>query len=325
MAIKVMCDVGSNLYQQLLEDKGLDIKVLPMTLTIKDKNYLCYKDIDDVPSFSKEFYTQMREGVIPKTTLPSPGLLAEEIKKEVTGGNEVIVVTLSKNISGTYQSAKLIAGEINEEEKRECVYVIDSLTAGFGEGLIAIKAHNLAKEGKSFEEVIKLTEEYVQTVRSEFTVDDLKFLAQNGRISALAARFANALSIKPLLFGSPEGEIKVTAKIHGRKKALIELVNQIVLNIDHPNEQTIYISHCDALEEANQIKDRLIEDGITNVEVYYYDLVTGAHVGPGTIAVFYEGNNREINVNHEGLGERIKQRIEEIKSSIKKEKNPSKK
>ncbi len=293
MSIKIYTDAGSNLFQKILEKRGSSITVLPMSLFIDEKEYVCYQDDIDVETMSKEFYTKMREGLKPRTSLVTPGLFQAKVKEEIAAGNAVIYVTLSSGISGTFQSASLIAKETNEEMGKEAVRIIDSRTAGFGEGMIAIEAERLSREGLSLEEATKKTEEYRDTVRSEFTVDSIKYLANTGRVSNFTAMMADVLMIKPLLYGSDEGKIVVTSKVHGRKNALKKLEEQVLENITHKDE-LVYIAHCDALKEAEAMKENLLQAGLSNIEIYYYDLITGAHVGPGTIAVFYRGKNRTI-------------------------------
>ncbi len=293
MAVSVFTDASSNLFASFLRDKGSSIHVIPMPLRIDDKEYLCYESSINAETFSHEFYAKMREGAVVKTSLPSPGLLEEEVRIEIDKGSEVVFITLSSGISGTYQSAKLIADSINEEKGSFIMGVIDSKTAGFGEGMIALYAEKLAKANYSLNDLMKSTEEYVMKVRSEFTVDSLKYLAATGRISKLNAALGNVLMIKPLLYGSEEGKITVTQKTIGRKNAIKKLLAQVEeYAIDKAKK--IFITHCDAPEEASEMKTSLLAKGFKDVEVYFYDLITGAHVGPGTLAVFYEGANRAI-------------------------------
>lgn len=293
MSVKIFTDAGSNLFKSILKEKNSDIFVMPMALDLGNKKYLCYEDEIDVEEMSKEFYTKMKEGLKPKTSLVNPGLFMELAEEEVKKGNEVIYVTLAESISGCYQSACMVASQLNEEYKREAIKIINSKTASFGEGMIALYAEQLAKNGKNLEEIYKETLDYVDCVRSEFTVDSIKYLAQTGRVSKIAAAIANVLSIKPLLYGSEEGKIEVTSKCRGRLNALRTIANQVIEYIKDKVKKVI-IAHCDALDDAKRIQVMLNEAGINDVEMYYYDLVTGAHVGPGTIAVFYEGEKRSF-------------------------------
>lgn len=293
MAIKIFTDAASNLFDSILKKKKLDIKVLPMTLQVGEESYLCYEEDIDVEKFSGGLYKKIADGEKTKTSLTSPGTFENVFLEEIKKGNQVVFVSLASGISGNYQSANLIASEINEEKKEKLVHVIDSKTASFGEGMIAMFAHNLIKIGKTFQEVIEKTEEYVKRVRSEFTVDNVKYLASSGRVSSLVAKIAGILSIKPMLYGSDEAKIEISAKVHGRGSSIKKLAEQVIDNIVDKNSK-VYIAHCDALDDAKKIEDILKENGINDIETYYYDIVTGAHVGPGTLAVFYEGENRSL-------------------------------
>lgn len=293
MSIKIFTDAASNLFPSILKEKGSSISVLPMAIDVGDTHFLCYEDNIDVDEVSKSFYEKVEKGEKVHTSLANPGLFKEKAMEEIKEGNQVIFVTLASGISGTYQSACLMANEINEAEGKEVVKVIDSKTASFGEAMIALKAEELSKDGLSFEEVINETVEYVSKVRSEFTDGAIKYLVATGRVSGFAAAIGDVLAIKPLLYGSEEAKIVVTSKVPGRKAALKRLANQVLDNIKDKNS-LVYIAHANALEDVSFFKKILKDGGINNIETYYYDLVTGGHVGPGTIAVFYEGYNRDI-------------------------------
>ena len=293
MTVRIYTDAGSNLFKDVLLKRNADIVVLPMTLRIENKEYHCYSDNIDVNAMSKEFYMAMKNGAKPQTSLTSPGLFEEKAKEEIAQGNEVLYVTLSSGISGTFNAATLVAQEINQKEGKEVVRIVDSKTAGFGEGMIALYASKLAQEGLSLEEVSSKTEDYLKTVRSEFTVDNIRYLANTGRVSNVTAILASVLLIKPLLYGSPEGKIVVTSKVQGRKNSIKKLASQVLEHVTD-KEKLVYIAHCDSLKDAEELERLLKEGGIKNIEIYYYDLITGAHVGPGTLAVFYEGKDRLI-------------------------------
>lgn len=293
MSIKIFTDAASNLFNYILKEKELDINVLPMTLQIGEESHLCYEENIDVEKFSKTLYEKLSKGEKAKTSLTSPGQFEKAFTDEVEKGNQVIFVCIASGISGNYQSSSLIASQINEEYGKELVKVIDAKTASFGEGMVAMYAYKLAKEGKTFEEVASLTEEYVKRVRSEFTVDNIKYLSNSGRVSSIVATIASILSIKPLLYGSDKAKIEVSSKVHGRNNAINTLAQQVVDYIADKNSK-VFIAHCNSLDDANKLANLLRNNGINDIEIYYYDIVTGAHVGPGTLAVFYEGHNRTI-------------------------------
>ena len=293
MAVKIYADAGSNLFPEIIAKREVDIKVVSMHLTVGDHEYNCYNDPINVDDFSKIFYGYLEDPKVDvHTSLVSPADYLDACKEDVNAGNQIICFTMAKGISGTYNSACVAANEINEKAGKEVVRVIDSATAGLGEGRQAIKAAELAKEGKSFEEIIDFCRNYRWKVRSEFTVGSIAFLAKTGRVKPWVARIADVLGIKAMLRGSYESTIELYEKVRGRKLALKSLADIIVKKIVNPEKQIVYITHCNCIEDAELVKKMVLEKINTTIEIYHYDFVTGSHVGPGTVAVFYEGNDR---------------------------------
>lgn len=291
MKVKIVADAVSNLFDYILKDKNLDIEVMSLHLTIGDKEYLCYKDKIDIKEFSKTYYEAMANGEEVKTSLVSPGDYEKVFKEEIEKGNKVVCFTMAKGISGTYNSACLARDAVNGEYKEKKVEVIDCMTAGFGEGLQAIRAYELAKEGKSFEEIVEECERFKHFVRSDFTVDNIKFLLKTGRVGKALARFVHLLNIKILLKRSNESKIAFAGSAIGINNALKQLSKLIISEIDMDVNQTVYITHCNVMDNALKMKKTLEDAGIKNIEIYDYDLISGAHIGPGSLAVFYVAKN----------------------------------
>ena len=289
MAVKIFADAASNLFKNILKDKNLDIKIMNVHLRIDEKEYLCYDDIDDIKAFNDLYYEALKDGKKIATSLVTPGDYEEAFKKEVEKGNKVICFTMAQGISGTYQSACLARDDVNAEKGEKVVEVIDSMTAGFGEGLQAIHAYELAQEGKSFEEIIKECEEFKHYNRSDFTVDDIKYLLKTGRVGKTAARFINFLNIKVLLKRSEKSTIAFAGTARGKANAIKELADRVDENINRDIKQVIYISHCNCVEDAEKLKKLLEDVGLSNIEIYDYDYVSASHIGPGSLAVFYIG------------------------------------
>ena len=272
MGVKIYADAGSNLFPEVLKAKDLDIKVVSMKLYIRDQEYNCYDENFNTKEVSKLFYEELSGNNNIRTSLINPNDYLEAFKDDISKGHQIICVTMAKGISGTYQSACIARDMINEELGREMVYVLDSATAGFGEGIQAIKLAKEAEYGKDFSSLIKEAEEFKYKVRSEFTVDDINFLARTGRVNKVVAKIANALKIKVLLKGSNESTIVSTAKVPGRKLSLKKLAKQCIDYIRKPEKQTVYITHCNCLDDANKMKDELMKNGINNVEIYDYNV-----------------------------------------------------
>ena len=288
MGIAIIADAVSNLFRDIIADKNLKVTIMNVRLRIDEKEYYVYDDIKNVRLFSKTYFEAMKN---PKTkiqtTLVSTGEYFEAFKKEVVKGNKVICFTMASGISGTYQSACIARDMINSDRQEKIIEVIDCMTAGMGEGLQVIHAQKLIEEGKDFDEIVKELNEFKHYVRSDFTVDNIKYLLRTGRVLKTLGRFANFLDIKILLKRSDHSNIAYAGHAKGKKKAIAKLIDTVVENINLDIEQTVYITHCDIIEEAVQIKTMLEERGIKNIEIYDYDIISGAHIGPGSLAVFY--------------------------------------
>ena len=291
MGITLIADAVSNLFRDIIEAKNLKVIIMNVRLRIDEKEYFVYDDIKNVHMFSKTYFEAMKNPKTKfRTTLVSTGEYYETFKKEVAKGNKVICFTMAAGISGTYQSACIARDMINSEKQENNIEIIDCMTAGMGEGLQVIHAQKLIEEGKSFEEVVKELNEFKHYVRSDFTVDNIKYLLNTGRVLKTLGRFANFLDIKILLKRSDHSNIAYAGHAKGKKKAIAKLIDTVVENINMDIEQTVYITHCDILEEAEEIKTALEEKGIKNIEIYDYDIISGAHIGPGSLAVFYVAN-----------------------------------
>lgn len=288
MGITIIADAVSNLFQSIIKEKALSIKVMNMHLTVGDHEYNCYNDDLDIKEFSKTYFDLIEKGETVSTSLINSFDYIEAFKEEIAKGNKVICFTMAQGISGTYQSAKQAMDYVNEKNGEEMVYVIDSMTAGLGEGLQAIHADELVKQGKTFDEIKKDCEHFKKFVRSDFTVDNIKYLIKTGRASKVLAKFINLLNVKVLLKHNKESKIAFAGTVLGRKNSIKKLSALVVDKINKDIEQIIYITHCNCEEDAHKIEEHLRNGGLTNpIEIYDYDLISGAHIGPKSLAVFY--------------------------------------
>ena len=288
MAIVLIADAVSNLFKEIIEAKNINVKVMNVRLRIDDREYRVYDEIENVREFSRTYFEAMKDSKRKiQTTLVGTGEYYEAFKKEVINGNKVICYTMAAGISGTYQSACIARDMINNDSPEKMVEVIDCMTAGLGEGLQVIHAQELINKGKDFNEIINELNEFKHYVRSDFTVDNIKYLLRTGRVLKTLGRFANFLNIKILLKRSDHSNIAFAGTANGKKRAIEKLVKTVLENIDQSKEQTVYITHCDILEEAEQIRDMLEAGGVKNIEIYDYDIISGAHIGPASLAVFY--------------------------------------
>lgn len=292
MAVAIITDSASNMGLDLLGKYNVDMVSLNYEMNGETK--LCFDPERSYEEHGKEFYNALRGGANIKTSLASPSVYYDLFKKHLDKGEDIIYFSISSKLSGSLNSARnakeMIAGEY-PDRTIECV---DSLSASFGEAIIVIEAAKLAMQGKSVQEILDVVEPIRLSVRNEFTVDDLTYLQTGGRIQSLVFMVANVLGIKPMLRASREATIELVEKVRGRKKSLSRLIETVTSSILNPEEQTLYVAHCDCEEEArfvaNAIKEKV--PALKDVYICMYDFCTGAHVGPGTIALFYQGVER---------------------------------
>lgn len=221
--------------------------------------------------------------------------MADAFRTALEADQDVIYLSLSKNISGTYNSARLAAEELLEEYggKRK-IRLVDSLNASLAQGILAIYASEMRDRGMNVDEAADLLETYVSKMNGVFTVGDLKYLSRTGRIKGSVAVVGNMLKIKPILRGSEDGYIVSYKNVRGRKAVLNELSVSSVKRRE-PEKQIVGIAHADAYEESlymmEEIQKRVKVREFINTS---YDFCTGSHVGPDTIALFYLGKDRSL-------------------------------
>lgn len=270
--------------------KEQDIPVINLTYTILGVSYGHGEELEP-----KTFYNMMREGNLPNTSQVNP----EEAKEALLGllekNNNILYLAFSSGLSGTYNSVRLAAEEIMEENSEANIIVIDTLAASMGEGLIVYLAAKLRAEGKSMEETAKWVEDYKLNLVHLFTVDDLNHLYRGGRVSRTAAFFGTVLNIKPVLHVDNEGHLIPLKKVKGRKKSLLCLVEDMGEHMGSfaDKNEIFFISHGDCIEDAEFVKNEIINRyGIKESMINVIGPTIGAHAGPGTVALFFLGDFR---------------------------------
>lgn len=243
----------------------------------------------------KEFYNIMRSGAMPTTMAINPDLARKIFTDYIEEGYDVLHIAFSSALSGSCSVATTVARELCEENPGSKIIVIDSLCASLGEGLLVHKAAELKENGKSIEEVSAWLEKNKLNLCHMFTADDLFHLHRGGRVSKAAAIIGTLINVKPVLHVDNEGRLIPLNNVRGRKKALISLVDQMEDRLkDYSyNNDIFFISHGDCLEDAEFVAD-LVKDrfGINDSLIYYVSPTIGAHSGPGTVALFFMGNER---------------------------------
>lgn len=286
----IFTDSAANLTDEIIDK--YDIGIVSYTVSIDGQEMECYVKGQPTNEIAIKFYEAMAEGKLTKTTLINAGKIEEAITPSLEAGRDVLFVSISSTISGTYNQINFAAEELKKKYPDRKILVFDSYNASLGEGLFALYAAKLAEKGYGIDECFAWMQENKMKMNSVFTVSDLKYLKRGGRISATLAIAGTLLNIKPVLWADEHGKMVFMCSERGRKKAIAKLAQTFADRVVDPENQTLAIAHANCADEAEALKAMLIEKGATDVIVNVYDICTGAHVGPGTVALFYLGRER---------------------------------
>ena len=267
------------------------IGILPMEYTMDGATYTYCRDWKEEQY--KDFYAQLRAGKVATTSQITPFVYATTFEPVLQSGKDVLYICFSSGLSGTIESARLVASDLMEKYPGRKVICVDSLGATFGEGLAVITAAQKRAEGADIETCAKWVEDNLQHNCHWFTVDDLMFLKRGGRISATTAIVGSALQIKPVMHMDKEGHLIPVEKVRGRKLSLKGIANRMKETAIHPEEQEVYIGHGDSLQDAEALASRIREImPVRNIYIAPLSPIIGSHSGPGTIALFFLGTQR---------------------------------
>ncbi len=292
MSFEIFADSAANLPDKMREER--DIHIIPYTYNVGGEEKLCYLGDGHFSEYAKKFYDDMRAGLDAKTSLIVEARFTEALSPTLAAGKDVVLITIASGISGTYAQALLAKETLEKQFSGRKVYVIDSANASLGEGLIVLCAADLRDAGESAEACAEWLKAHTYKLNSYLTVDDLKYLRRGGRVSAVVALTGALLNIKPLIKadGGEVPRLAVYGKVHGRKKSLAAVLEAFDKNVIDPQSQTVAVAHAGCEEEALEMADALRARGVKDVIVEYYDLCSGSHAGPGTLAVFFFGKDR---------------------------------
>lgn len=288
----IYVDSAANLPDEIRTSR--DIRVIAYNYIIDGKEYPCLEEGVPFTESAKKFYGAMRAGAEAKTSLIGEERFIEAVTPSLEAGRDVVILTIASGISGTFRQAQAAQKTLSERFPDRTIAALDSANASLGEGLLAIKLADLRDMGESAESAADWLLNNAYKMNSYLTVGDLKYLRRGGRISTALAVAGTLLSIKPIIKADGGATPKLTfaGKEHGRKKAISALVKAFCENVEKPETQTIAVAHADCEEEALALAETLRGYGVRDVIIEYYDICTGAHAGPGTIAVFFMGKDR---------------------------------
>ena len=280
---RIVTDTSSNLPTAYLQAEN--ITVIPFTFHTESGEQSCM----DTASFdAKAFYTAMRNGAKVTTSQIPPQRFVDNIRPMLENGEDVLFVSMSSGISGSYASSKIAANQLAEEFPERKMLTVDTYSASLAEGIVVMRAVECRKEGLSIDETYQILRALRHRIAQIFTVGDLRYLKRTGRLSNLEAAVGTVLQIKPLLKGDPEGKIVCFAKVRGRQRAIEEMAKRYEELVVSPETQTVCISHADCEADAQILASMLRRSKPPkDILIVDYEPVTGSHVGPGALALFF--------------------------------------
>ena len=279
------CDLPAALADQM------ELTVLPLYVDVDGQKYTNYLDEREI-AFS-EIYAKLRTKCPAKTSAVNMNDFMGPMEELLKAGKDILYIGFSSGLSGTYNAGAMAAKELSERYPDRKLYAVDSLCASMGQGLLVYHAWQEKLKGRTIEEVRDFVEGNKLHLCHWFTIDDLMFLKRGGRISGATAVVGSMLSIKPVMHVDNEGHLSKVGTARGRKASIKALADEAgKRGIDLEN-QVIFISHGDCLEEANYLADIMRSRfNVKDVVISYVGPVIGAHSGPGTIALFFLGTER---------------------------------
>ncbi len=283
----IATDTSANLPWSFIEENRLT--VIP----------LCYL-IDGVEHTEPEggafdgpaYYSLQRQGIRISTSQVTPQRYIDCFRPLLEEGQDILFVGMSSGISGSYHSAEIAAQELRAEFPERRLRLVDTLGASLGEGLLVMMAVDCLQKGMSLDDTAVALLAKRPYVCQFLMVDDLFYLKRTGRVSGATALVGSLLGIKPVLRGSPQGQLVVYMKVRGRKQAIRAMAEKYRQFVRNAQEQTVCIAHADCPQDAAFLADLLREAAMPKeILTVCYEPVTGAHTGPDALALFFLGDS----------------------------------
>lgn len=287
LSTETTCDMDLAYY------RSHNVNLLGLTYILQDHEY---EEGTDNNLTTGEFYRLVREGAMPKTAQVSVEKAAKSFESLVKEGYDVLHLSFSSGLSGTYQACCIAAADIMERYPDAKIRVVDTLAASMGQGMILTYALEWKKQGLTLDELADKVEAEKLHFCHNFTVDDLNHLHRGGRVSKMTAIIGTALGIKPLLHVDDEGHLINVGKTRGRKQSLNWLVDKMAERIGDYENDFFYISHGDCIDDAKYVADLVRKRFglMKKVIIGNVGPVIGSHSGPGTVALFFRGETRDV-------------------------------
>ena len=282
----IMTDSSADLTPEILNDP--EVRYIQLDVIIEGEQARANCDVD-----IKEFYEKLRTKKNATTSAANVEKFITEMEDILKEGSDILYIGFSSGLSGTYNAGFVAAKELSEKYPERKIYTVDTLAASLGQGLLVYLAQSMKAEGADIDAVRDYLEENKLHMCHWFTVDDLFFLKRGGRVSAATAVVGSMLSIKPVMHMDNAGKLIKVTTARGRKASIDALFDKMKQTAIDPENQTVFISHGDALRDAEYLADRIKNElKVKEVKIGYVGAVIGAHSGPGTLALFFLGTER---------------------------------
>lgn len=286
------CGSTTDLDASYLEQRN--IYIIPFHYFVAEKEYI--DDFGKTLSY-KDFYDAMRSGAMTKTRQVNVEEFKEFFKKFLDKGLDVIHVTLSSGLSGTYNSARMAKEELENKYPNQKIVIIDSLGASSGYGMLMDTLADYRDMNYSIDDIVKVAEDIKLHLNHVFFSTDLTFYVRGGRVSKTAGFIGNLFKICPLLDMNDEGKLIPRKKIRGKKHAISEMIDTMEdkANSGRNYHCKCFISHSDCYKDALEVK-KLAEARFPclkdKIKIFNIGTTIGSHSGPGTVAIFFYGKER---------------------------------
>lgn len=281
----IYIDASVDITEEFIKEN--DIRLIPMQYSLGETDYVC--ETIQSESFMHEFYEELRQGAISRTSQITPAYYEENFAEIIKEGKGILYISLSSGLSNTYSSSMVAIENLKDEYEDVQIETVDSLGATGGMGMLLMQAVRNRAAGMSLQENAAYLREHTLDICHWFMVEDLMYLKRGGRVSATTAIVGSALNVKPVLKITDEGKLETIAKQRGVAKTMKYLIQNYVEAKDDSND--VIIMHADSPDKAEELKQKVLEvNPDAEIQILTLGPIIGAHTGPGLLAIVHWGN-----------------------------------
>ncbi|MDO4540863.1 MAG: DegV family protein [Syntrophomonadaceae bacterium] len=285
---RIMTDSSCDLPASMVEELG--ITVVPLSVLLKGAVYKNYLDEREI-SFH-DFYELLRQKNTATTSAVNTYDFTQAMEQLLQEGQDILYLGFSSALSATCSAAVTAADELREKYPERRICTVDTLCASLGQGMLVYLTAQEQRRGSTLEEARAFAENMKLKICHWFTVDDLQHLKRGGRLSAASAALGTVLNIKPILRVDNEGRLISVEKTRGRSHAIKLLARKASEKAKNLSQQTVFINHGDCEDDAQRLKNLMVEAGVKDIVINQVGMVIGAHTGPGVLSVYFVGEER---------------------------------